>query len=52
MESRPMFSLVNSPAFTMHEMMCCPFWVLCGWRLGLENRGDFSVIIGLERNLL
>ena len=50
-ESRQVFFLANSPALECMKK-CYPLWVLCrGW-LGPENRGEFSVIIELERNLL
>ena len=50
-ESRPVFFLANSPALECMKK-CYPLLVLCrGW-LEPENRGEFSLIIGLERNLL
>lgn len=51
-ENRLMFFLANYPVSTMPEMMCCPFRMLWRQWLELDNRGGFSVIIGLERNLL
>lgn len=51
-ENRLMFFLANCPVFTMHGMMRCPLCVLWRQWLELENRGEFSVIIELERNLL
>jgi len=42
----------KKPCFRMLEMMCYSLRVLCRGQLGPENRREFSVIIGLERNLL
>lgn len=51
-ESRQMFFPANSSIFRMHKVMCCPLWVLCREWLWVESRGEFSVIIGLERSFL
>lgn len=50
-EGRQMFFLANIPTSGMNEMMSCPLLVLCRGQQGLENRGELSVITGLERNL-